>query len=133
MITRTGHILSVVDGMATIRVDAPSACGACGSRGVCGGKAFELSRPVGAHARAGDSVTLAIGDGALVRGALLAYFLPAAATLFGAVALSGAGDLAAVAGALSGLGLGLILMRLLGRNAACAAPSIHSQPFGDSR
>lgn len=138
MIARSGRIVAIRDGLASIRVEPPAACSSCGSHKVCGGKAFELTRPVAAGARAGDSVTLAIADGALTRGALLAYFLPAAMTLLGAAALSGGGDVPAVAGALAGLGLGLILLRLLGRRAACAPavlpePTFDSQPTGESR
>jgi positive regulator of sigma E activity len=128
MIARTGRILSIADGVATIRVEAPSACSACGSRNICGGKAFELTRPVDAHVRAGDGITLAIEAGTLTHGALLAYFLPAATTLFGALALAHIGDLAAVAGALSGLGLGLILQRHLGHRSACRSTAIAVLP-----
>ena len=58
---------------------------------------------------------LAIDDGSLARGALLAYLLPAVSTLAGAVALASGGDLAAIGGAAAGLVLGLVALRVLGR------------------
>lgn len=131
MIERRGHIVSVADGIATVRVEPPSACASCGSRGACGGGARMLELPAPPTARPGETVTLALPEADFLRGALLAYGLPAVATLTGAILLSGAGDLAAVAGALCGLGLGLIGLRRFGRRAGCAAPAFVSQPSGD--
>lgn len=138
-LTRNGRIVAIRDGMASIRVELPAGCTSCGSRGSCGsGKAAETTvvLPVAATARPGDVVTLSLAESALVRSALLVYFLPAASTLLGAIALAAFGDLAAIAGAACGLGLGLILMRLLGRRSPCLpavlpAPTFASQPFGD--
>ena len=130
MTQRSGHIVAIDGGIATVRVAAPSACASCGSRGACGGtRTIELPAPPGA--RPGAVVTLAVPEDGLLRGALLAYGLPPAATLAGAVLLSGAGDLAAAAGALCGLGLGLIALRRFGRT-ACAAPVFVSQPSGEA-
>ena len=78
--------------------------------------------------RVGDGVTLTLAEGALVRGALRAYLLPAITLLLGAIALSGFGDLAAVGGALSGLGAGLIAQRVLTRRANCASPAVSPAP-----
>jgi sigma-E factor negative regulatory protein RseC len=128
MIERSGTILAVQDGVATIRVETPSACASCGSRGVCGDKHTTVRLPVAETLRAGDGVTLTLAEGALVRGALRAYLLPAVALLLGAVALSAFGDLAAVGGALSGLGAGLIAQRILARRATCASPAVSPAP-----
>ncbi len=128
MIERSGTILSVHDGVATIRVETPSACASCGSRGACGSKDTTVRLPVAATLRAGDGVTLTLAEGALVRGALRAYLLPATTLLLGAIALSAFGDLAAVGGALSGLGVGLIAQRILARRAACASPAVSPAP-----
>ncbi|MDP1536366.1 MAG: SoxR reducing system RseC family protein [Burkholderiales bacterium] len=149
MIQRSGRILSIAGGLATIRVETPSACGACGSRGACGtASAATVYLPVHATARPGDAVTLALAEGLLVRGALRVYLLPAVAMLLGAAFMSAWGDLAAVGGALSGLGLSLIAMRMITRRrASCDAPAVlpaptfgavppkptfDSQPIGDS-
>jgi sigma-E factor negative regulatory protein RseC len=139
MIERSGTILSVQDGMATIRVETPSACAGCGSRGACGGKDTMVRLPVAATLHAGDRVTLSMAESALTRGALRAYLLPALAVLLGAVLLAPFGDAAAAGGALVGLGFGLFVQRILARRAACAPPAvtpaltIDSPPIGDSR
>ncbi|MDP2795137.1 MAG: SoxR reducing system RseC family protein [Sulfurisoma sp.] len=142
-LTRSGRIVAIRDGLATIRVELPAGCTSCGSRGACAsGKAATATvvLPAPAGARPGETVTLSITEGSLARSALLVYFLPAVTTLLGAVGLAGAGDVAAIGGAAAGLGLGLILPRLIGRSlsrsggftASVAAPSnIHSQPIGD--
>jgi sigma-E factor negative regulatory protein RseC len=117
-LTRSGRILAIHDGRATIRVEPPAGCASCGGRGTCAGGRSDnatISLPVAASALPGAVVTLAIGDGALVRGALLAYLLPAVSMLAGAVALASAGDLAAIGGAAAGLALGLIALRAIGR------------------
>jgi len=132
MIERNGTILAVQDGVATIRVATPSACASCGSRGACGSKDTTVRLPVAATLRAGDGVTLMLAEGALVRGALRAYLLPAVTLLLGAIALSAFGDLAAVGGALSGLGVGLIAQRILARRATCAPPAVSPAPTFES-
>jgi positive regulator of sigma E activity len=117
-LTRPGRILAIHDGRAIIRVELPAGCTSCGSRGTCAsGRADSatVSLPVTASALPGAAVTLAIDDGSLARGALLAYLLPAVSTLAGAVALASGGDLAAIGGAAAGLALGLIALRALGR------------------
>jgi sigma-E factor negative regulatory protein RseC len=137
MIARRGRILAVQDGMATIRVDTPAACASCGSRGACSSTGTTVRLPVAATLRAGDDVTLTMAEGALVRGALRAYLLPSTTLLLGAIALSAFGDLTAVGGALSGLGVGLIAQRILARRAACAPPAVSpaltfdSPPIGE--
>jgi sigma-E factor negative regulatory protein RseC len=129
-LTRSGRIVAIRDGLATIRVETPSACGGCGSRGACGtASGTTVLLPVPATARPGDAVTLALAEGLLVRGALRVYLLPATAMLLGAALLSIWGDLAAVGGALSGLGLGLIAMRMITRRrASCDAPAVLPAP-----
>ncbi len=132
MIERSGTILSVHDGFATIRVETPSACASCGTRSACGSKGTTVRLPVAATLRAGDDVTLTLAEGQLVRGALRAYLLPATTLLLGAIALSAFGDLAAASGALSGLGVGLIIQRILARRGTCAPPAVSPAPTFDS-
>jgi sigma-E factor negative regulatory protein RseC len=117
-ITRTGHIMEIRDGVASIRIDLPASCGSCGSRGTCGsGKSAgtTVRLPVSSAARPGETVTLSIAEGSLVRRAILVYFLPAVTTLLGTVSLADGGDAAAVAGAAVGLLLGLAILRMFGR------------------
>lgn len=128
MIERSGHILAVNDGVATIRVETPSACASCGSRSACGAKTTTVRLPVPISLCAGDRVTLSLEEEALTRGALRAYLLPAVALLLGALLLAPLGDVAAAGGAMSGLGLGLVLQRILARRSTCAPPAVSPAP-----
>lgn len=141
MSQRSGLIVDIRDGIAAIRVERASACSSCGTRSVCGaGRADEtvVFLPLdmsSAPARSGDRVTVQLAAGGLTRAAFLAYLLPAMSTLLGALLLAGAGDLAAVAGALAGLGLGLIALRRFSRT--CASPAVlpaptFLKPFGET-
>lgn len=113
---RNGRILSIRDGMAAVRVDLPSACSACGSRGGCaGGRPAMVTVPAPDSLRVGDAVALTVDASALVGHSLIAYLMPAVATVAGALALASAGDAAAGAGALSGLGLALLALRVMSR------------------
>ena len=117
-ITRTGHILSIHDGLASIRVDLPESCKGCGSRAGCGGgKAggATVQLEVPSEARPGQMVTLSIAEGPLVHRAMLTYLLPALTTLLGTISLADGGDVAAVVGFAVGLLLGLVLLRMFGR------------------
>jgi len=117
-ITRTGQILSIRDGLAAIRVDMPESCKGCGSRAGCGGgkaggATVQLAVPD--SARPGETVTLSIAEGSLIRRAILVYLLPAVTTLLGTISLADGGDVAAVGGAAAGLLLGLTMLRMFGR------------------
>jgi len=124
MSERTGIIVGIENGMAAIRVERQHACSDCRARSVCGaGRAAEtLVHVPMLDAAVGDRVQLHMPDGQLAKAALQAYLLPAVSTLLGALLLADAGDLAAVAGAAVGLGIGLIAMRRMGRG--CAQPAV---------
>ncbi len=129
MIQRSGQIVDICDGIAAIRVERASACSSCGTRSVCGAGRADASLvflPLSAPAQCGDHVMVQLASGGLTRAAFLAYLLPAISTLAGALLLADAGDLAAVAGALAGLGLGLIALRRFSR--ACARPAVLPEP-----
>lgn len=137
---RIGHIVSIRDGIAAIRVERASACSTCGTRSVCGaGKSDQSLVYLSAvSGEVGDRVVLRMTEGGLTRAALLAYLLPALTTLCGGLLLAAAGDLAAVAGALSGLGLGLLVLhRISRRRAGCDLPAVlpaptFSKPIGEA-
>ncbi|QGU33191.1 SoxR reducing system RseC family protein [Thermochromatium tepidum] len=80
-------------------------CAGCLSQGRCG-SAQAFSPPE----EAGPAVT---PPPRLIRGAALAYLVPATAMLIGAVLGAGAGDAAAATGAVCGLMSGLLLLRRL--------------------
>ncbi|MCX8085562.1 MAG: SoxR reducing system RseC family protein [Rhodocyclaceae bacterium] len=131
MNARQATILTIADGLATLRVEVPAACGSCASRSHCGTTARTIQLPAPPGVQPGERVMLAMPAGALARSALLAYLLPAGLTLIGAVSLAAAGDLAAVAGAGGGLGLGLIAQRVLARRSPCT-PAFVSPSCGDA-
>ncbi len=128
MSARRGEILSIANGVAMIALETPTACAACGSRGLCAGRRT-IEMPVPAGTRPGATVTLSLPEGELLRSALLAYGLPAAAMLAGGIVCAGMGDVAAALGAAAGLGLGLIGARIF---AAPPAPTLACPSSGDA-
>jgi positive regulator of sigma E activity len=105
--------------MAQVRIEAASACSSCGTRGSCASgqtRAVWVEAPEGV--KSGDVLNISISESAFNTAALIGYLLPAVTTLIGAGLMTAAGDTAAVLGALSGLGLGLVLVRILGRRTA---------------
>lgn len=105
-----------------VLVEVPSrapACGSCQSADACqdsllgqgaAPRRYRLENRIGA--RVGDSVRLTVAEGALWRASLASYVLPVLLALAGAmIGQSMAGDAAAVAGTLAGLGCGLALLR----------------------
>lgn len=110
--------------VAVVEVRPVSAgCGRCHEAGGCGGhllnEALRSERrnlyhlPNTIAAQVGDEVGIELPDGALLRAALAAYLLPLGTTLLGAWLGTLVGELWAVGGAVTGLGLGLLLLRLL--------------------
>ncbi len=113
------RVLSSDRGMARLRLDAPAACGGCRAQAACGGgRERVIEVPAAPELCAGDRVSLQMPEANLSRGALLAYLLPAAATLLGALMLAAGGDAMAVLGAISGLGFGLACLRIFARRSA---------------
>lgn len=108
------HVVSRDPEMTRLRLDAAAACGGCRAQAACGGGRL-IEVPISAPLCAGDRVSLQMPEAELNRSALLAYLLPAASTLLGALALSAGGDALAVLGAASGLGFGLVCLRICAR------------------
>jgi len=118
----TGDRVSVVRGTAT-------PCGGCSTAGQCGTavlqnyfrrrhRSLDAWDPVGA--RPGDRVVVGISEATLQSSSWIAFFLPIMALFLGAIlgdwltiAASG-GELAAIAGGLTGLVVGLVAARKLG-------------------
>jgi sigma-E factor negative regulatory protein RseC len=116
MMTTSGRVINIAGPMAQVRIEAASACSSCGTRGSCASgqtRAVWVEAPEGV--KSGDVLNISISESAFNTAALIAYLLPAVTTLIGAALMATAGDTAAVLGAASGLGLGLVLVRLLGR------------------
>lgn len=126
---------SLIEGMArVVAVDGdqvwlvaqqPVACGSCATRSGCGGAGiartnnrWRVSRslePGQTLLDLGDTVVVGLDRSALTRALLAAYSLPLLAMLLSASAAQGAGNLAAIAGALAGLLVGIAGARLLAR------------------
>ena len=134
MITTRGRVISIEADQALVSLPAPEGCSKCGSKAGCSGAQERVLRLPAGGLHPGDEVTLATTEGALHRGVLTAYVMPALAIIAGAVVgqINFGTDEAAVAGAGLGLAAGLLLLRLLGRGAGAAcSPETHSHR-GDS-
>ncbi len=138
----TARVLTVRDGRARIACDDRSSCGACGGGGRCalkwlsGGRAATLEVPslAGDHPplRPGQTVTIAVRDGEVLRAAAMVYLPPLFGLLLGAVAgstlgvvgVAGEADtlLAATLGCLAGSGVA----RALSQN---RPPSVSVSPI----
>jgi positive regulator of sigma E activity len=119
MMSTTGRVINIAGPLVQVRIEAASACSSCGTKSSCASgqsRAVWVEAPEGV--KSGDLLKISIPERAFNTAALIAYLLPAATTLVGAGLLAAMGDLAAVLGAASGLGLGLVMVRLLGRRTA---------------
>lgn len=118
MMTTSGRVIRIAGSMAQVRIEAASACSSCGTRGSCAsGQSRALWVEVPPGVRAGDALQISMPERTFNKAALLGYLLPAVTTLIGAALTAGAGDMGSVLGAMSGLGFGLVLVRILGTRA----------------
>ena len=117
-------IVRTEDGTSAYVEVEQGGCGRCHEEGGCGGqqltqmfckgpKTYLVDNTIGA--KVGDRITIAIDAGTVSRAANLAYILPLAATIAGAVlgTLFG-GDLIAVLGA--GIGLSIAFLYVITRS-----------------
>lgn len=121
----SARVLAIQDHRTELGLAPPTACGACRAQPLCGArheKRVQVARAV--DARPGDVVSIELAAARLVGGAALAYLLPAASMLAGTLLLAQGGDALAALGAFSGLGLGIVALRLAARRGALAAPRI---------
>lgn len=85
----TGTVISLEGDNAVIRMRSDGSCRKCGAAaiGLCkGGMMQVLTASNSKRARVGDSVKIGLVQGVQLKGYLLAYVIPAAALVFGAVA-----------------------------------------------
>lgn len=126
-VTTIQAVVRAVDGNEAVVEVAQGGCGRCHENGGCGGqnltqmlcagekKTYRVDNAGGAHV--GDQVTVAITVGAVTRSANLAYAIPLAGLLGGAViGMQVGGD----PGAISGGAVGLLLAWLFARFRASA-------------
>lgn len=138
MIEEQGKVLAWRQGIARVRVDRRSACGACQARAACGqGLAQTLGRrnehEVDAQCEqqvaVGDTVVLGVDETLLVRGAVWVYLLPLLALLGGALlgAELGSGEGWSIALGFSGFAVAVVFLRMRNRQLArraCMLPTV---------
>jgi sigma-E factor negative regulatory protein RseC len=122
------RVLAVRDGRAHVACDNHAACGACGRAGRCalkwfsGGAGATLEVPARTADQVllvpGQAVSIAVGDGEVLRAAATVYLPPLAGLLLGAAAGTAfgvAGDvgtlLAAAVGGIAGWGIARVWSR----------------------
>lgn len=128
MIEERAVVAEAGAGYVWVEIQRRSACGACQASGGCGtatlAKAWGI-RSMRTRAlstlslQPGDEVIVGLADGVLLRGALLAYLLPLALLLAGALlgqaAFAGAGEELVILSGVLGLGLGFLAVRVMSR------------------
>lgn len=128
MIEERAIVAEVGVGYAWVEIQRHSGCGNCVSSAGCG--TATLAKAWGARTlrtralselplQPGDAVMVGLADGILLRGALLAYLLPLALLLVGALlgqtAFAGAGEEPVILSGAMGLGLGFLAVRVMSR------------------
>lgn len=123
MITETGKVVAVEGDKAWVQTIRASACQSCSARAGCGqralasvsgGRANQVLVINSASARVGDEVVLGIDEQSLLRASLMVYGVPLLLMLAFCIAgfqWLGGSDLSAIVGALSGMGVGFLLVR----------------------
>jgi sigma-E factor negative regulatory protein RseC len=118
MATEEGIVTRVDGPLAEVRTVKSEACAACSAKGFChdGGREMTVSVLNSAKAGLGDRVRLEIATGAFVKVMFLLYIVPVLSLLVGALTgMALAGDDAAAVGALIGLVLAVLFVRVKGR------------------
>ncbi len=128
MIEERAVVAEAGAGYAWVEIQRRSACGGCQAGDGCATAALAKIWSGGqVRVRAiselslqpGDAVIVGLADGVLLRGALLAYLLPLALLLAGALlgqaVFAGAGEEPVVVSGVLGLGLGFLAVRVLSR------------------
>lgn len=127
--TESDAIVTAIDGdFAVIEIqEHVSACGSCHARGSCGKSAekpkqYSVRNTMGAAV--GDTVVLRAPDGAVLKAAGLSYLMPLLFLFAGALgATHWLGDgWPAVLGALFGLAIGFVMLRIMARRRRSREP-----------
>ncbi len=127
MIREQGVVIRTEGRFAWIETQQRTACGSCASAEGCGtsslaslferrNRALRVPNPIGAQV--GQTVTLGLSEGGLLRAAFLVYILPLLAMIAGGIVarvFGPAGELATVAGSLLGFAAGFFYVRRRGR------------------
>lgn len=135
MLETRGRVIAVEAGFAWVESERQGGCGSCTSKGACGsqllGEALLPSSPTQALNKAlnrvwaqdplgvqvGDTVVLGVAEEGALRAAFLIYGLPLLGLLSGVLLAQSWGDLWAMSAGMTGLGLAMGVVWLLGRSA----------------
>lgn len=125
MFKEEGVVVELEENHVWVETIRSSSCGSCSAKNACGqrllnelhsGRCHKIRVPLGEYEQTpavGDAVSLILPEGELVKGALTLYILPLALLLLGAVLGQQlfAHELPAIAGALLGFVVGLVVVR----------------------
>lgn len=143
MIETKVRVVSRHNGELLVTSTESSGCGGCSSRNVCGisglAKYFAGGRkPVAvscsANVQPGQELSMQMQEGDLLKAGVMAYLVPSLFAIGGAalVTQAGYGDAWSVLGALGGVLLGLLLIRVFRWKPSFTATSTHSIQEGDT-
>ncbi|ROR32125.1 SoxR reducing system RseC family protein [Inmirania thermothiophila] len=122
MIETSGRVIRVEGDHAWVEAQRRAGCDGCEAAAGCGSgalasvfgrRAVRVRALNAAGARAGDEVTVALDEGAMLRGVVAVYLVPLLGLLAGGIAVGAVagGDGPALAGAAAGFAAGLALAR----------------------
>ncbi|PSF10661.1 sigma E positive regulator RseC/MucC [Marinobacter fuscus] len=123
MITETGRVVAEAGSSVWVQTIRTSACQSCAARSGCGqrvlaaasgGKANQVLIENTIGARVGDDVIIGLDEQALLRASVAVYGGPLVLMVAGSILMHrvfGPQDIAAIGGALAGLGAGFLLVR----------------------
>ena len=133
MIEETALVSQVDGSRVWIEVDRRSACAACASADGCGQKRIndwfpskrvtvEVDNPKNLIVSPGQTVTVGLEEGALVKASLILYLLPLLGLIVSPILISifGFSEIFQILGAILGFTLGLLFTRVLGRQGVAA-------------
>lgn len=118
------RVVALEGDLAWLEPEQTTSCGHCASKSVCGGDAFgnrlkarRFALPNDKGMRVGDRVVIGVSETMLVKASMTVYAIPLFALFAGGIAahLNGLGDGATFLASLTGLGLGLVVARVLAR------------------
>ncbi len=133
MLTESARVTDLEGGYAWVEVERQTACGQCSANKSCGSgilsrvfstRPLRLKLENRLSVSVGDQVLVAIEDGLLVRGSVVAYAFPLALMIIGALigeslqphVMSAEGEGASILGGLVGLGLAVMGLRRYSRH-----------------
>lgn len=133
MIEETALVSQVDGSRVWIEVDRRSACAACASADGCGQKRIndwfpskrvtvEVDNPNSLIVSPGQTVTVGLEEGALVKASLILYLLPLLGLILSPILISifGFSEIFQILGAILGFTVGLLFTRALGRKGVAA-------------